>query len=106
MSFVVEFTGVERLERQAPPPHPSPLKGEGVGGGVGLAAADRRAEAAEWVRQNLPTCSAVAAAFRQQFGNIRLVYASENGNQIGKPTPDPGYSVSGDSLVFRPKVKQ
>ena len=100
------FGNSVRVERQAPPPHPSPLKGEGVGGGVGLAAADRRSEAAEWVRQNLPECSAFAAACRKEFGEVRLLWASENGHEVGKPPSLPGYSVCGDSLVFHGKVKK
>lgn len=78
------FTGSERLERQAPPPHPSPLKGEGVGGGVGLAAADSaRSDKAEWVRQNLPQCSAIATAFKAVFAGVRMTYAEENGKAVG-----------------------
>lgn len=78
------FSETERVERQAPPPHPSPLKGEGVGGGVGLAAADHRAAKAEWVRQNLPICSPLAVEMRKAFGEVRLTYAIENGHSIGK----------------------
>ncbi len=99
MGFVEDFTEMERVERQAPPPHPSPLKGEGVGGGVGLAAADRRASQAEWVRENLPICSAFAAAMRAEFGDVRMVFASENGHVLGKPTPDPAFSATGDALL-------
>lgn len=79
------LTKAERLERQAPPPHPSPLKGEGVGGGVGLATDDQaRADKAEWVRHNFPVCSAVAAEARELLGAVRLVYAEENGQTIGR----------------------
>lgn len=76
---------LERRERQAPPPHPSPLKGEGVGGGVGLAAgaADREAKA-EWVRQNLPICSAIASDFRAVFPGCRMTYAEEAGHVVGR----------------------
>ncbi len=49
--------------------------------------ADDREQRAAWVRANLPECSAVAAAFRAEFGDLRLVYASENGHVIGKPGP-------------------
>lgn len=93
------FSNSERVERQAPPPHPSPLKGEGVGGGVGLAAADPRAEAAEWVRQNLPICSAFAAEVKAEFGSARMTYASEGGHVLGKPSEPPVFSVGGDALL-------
>jgi len=100
MGFVDDFEKLERVERQAPPPHPSPLKGEGVGGGVGLAAAGRRATQAEWVKQNLPLCSEFAAACRDAFGvGVRMTYAEEAGHIIGKPLPDPVFSVSGDALL-------
>ena len=79
------FSNSERVERQAPPPHPSPLKGEGVGGGVGLATADSdRAAKAEWVRQNLPICSAIASDFRSVFPGCRMTYAEEAGHVVGR----------------------
>lgn len=84
MRVSVGFTNSERRERQAPPPHPSPLKGEGVGGGVGLAAGDSdRAAKAEWMRQNLPTCTAIASDFRSIFPGCRMTYAEEAGNVVG-----------------------
>ena len=75
-------------------PSPSPLKGERREGLAppnlsGLAVmADDREQRAAWVRANLPECSAVAAAFRAEFGEVRLVFASENGHVIGKLGPD------------------
>jgi hypothetical protein len=45
---------------------------------------DRAEKLAEWVRENLPTCAAVAAEFREAFGDVRLVYAREAGNEIGR----------------------
>ena len=94
------FGNSVRVERQAPPPHPSPLKGEGVGGGVGLAAAKpSREEMAEWVRLNLPICSAFAAAFRSEFGDVRMSSASEAGHTIGKPVEAALFSVSGEALM-------
>lgn len=101
------LTKVERLERQAPPPHPSPLKGEGVGGGVGLAAdAQQRREAAEWVRLNLPDCSAFAAEVKAAFGEARMTFASENGHVVGKPTPPAAFSVTGDALTVGMAMKK
>ena len=50
--------------------------------------ADDRASKAAWVRENLPGCTTVADAFRAEFGDVRLVFASENGHVIGKPGPD------------------
>ena len=41
-------------------------------------------EKAEWVRLNLPTVAAFATAMRAEFGEVRLVYARENGHTIGK----------------------
>lgn len=85
----------ERVERQAPPP--PPLKG--VVGGVGLATDNpSREEAAEWVRFNLPICSAIAAEFKSAFSEARLTHASENGHSIGRPMGEPAFSVSGDAL--------
>lgn len=103
----VDLFEVERVERAAPPPHPSPLRGEGVGGGVGLPASDGRRERADWVRSNLPICSEFAALVRETFGDCRMIYAEEAGHVIGKPTPAPGFSVSGEALVMHlPMVKK
>lgn len=55
---------------QKPPPQPMP--------------SDRAAAMAEWVRETLPTCAAVAAEFRESFGDVRLVYAREAGHEIGR----------------------
>lgn len=49
---------------------------------------DRRAGGAEWVRENLPSVAAVATAFREEFGDVRLVHAVENGHEIGRPGTD------------------
>ena len=40
---------------------------------------------AAWVRQNLPTCTQVAQEFKNVFGSVSMVFASENGHAIGKP---------------------
>lgn len=48
----------------------------------------RRSGGAEWVRENLPTVAAVAARFRAEFGDVRLVHAVENGHEIGRSGPD------------------
>lgn len=48
---------------------------------------DRDAKA-EWVRQHLPTCAAIADSFRDAFTDVRMVYASENGNTLGQRGPD------------------
>lgn len=32
----------------------------------------------------MPTVAAFAAAMRAEFGDVRLVYASENGHTLGK----------------------
>ena len=87
-------------ERRTPLGHP-PLGG-GVPEGRGLAPtpeASARADAAEWVRQNLPTCSAFAAAFKAVFAGLRLTFASEAGHTIGAQAEPPSFSVSGDDLV-------
>jgi hypothetical protein len=60
--------------------------------------APARADAAAWVRDNLPTCADFAAQCRAAFGEARLLYASENGHTIGKPSDPPGYSVTGGDL--------
>lgn len=49
--------------------------------------ADRQ-QLAAWVRENLPQCSAVAERFRAEFGDVRMVWASEGGHVLGKPGPD------------------
>ena len=75
-----------------------PLGGGGVSRGCGLADAARE-EKAEWIRQNLPECSAVASAFRAEFGSgVRMSWARENGYAIGKQMPAPAFAVSGDAL--------
>lgn len=78
-------TGTE-AERQpgCSPTHNPPKGGCVVGESNPPAPASDRAA---WVRQNLPTCAAVAAGFRAAFGEVRLIYASENGHQIGTPIP-------------------
>jgi len=65
--------------------HP-PLKG-GVFSPIPSPLPTQTAEArkkAEWIRENLPTCAKVAAEFREAFGDVRLAYAAENGNVIGR----------------------
>ncbi|MDC8446442.1 MAG: hypothetical protein LV471_11020 [Nitrosomonas sp.] len=47
----------------------------------------------EEVRKNFPECCSVADEFRKVFGNgVRLIYAKENGMEIGK--------LSADSVVI------
>jgi len=41
-------------------------------------------EMRKWVADNLPTCAAIAAAFRAEFGDVRLVWAKEGGHEIGR----------------------
>jgi len=40
------------------------------------------------VREAFPICSAFAAAFKAEFPDTRMVFASEAGRQIGKRGPD------------------
>lgn len=47
-----------------------------------------REEKRVWVNENMPTCAAVAASFREVFGDVRMVYASENGHVLGTPGPE------------------
>jgi hypothetical protein len=47
-----------------------------------------REEMQAWVKQNLPACAAIAADFKAVLGDVRLVYASENGHQLGQRGPD------------------
>ena len=89
-------------ERRTLLPHPP------LGGGVAervcpAPVALARAQAAEWVRQHLPICSAFAAAVRDEFGEARLTYASEGGHSIGKPSDPPAFKVSGDDLPAQNK---
>ena len=48
-----------------------------------LPTSDRQAGAA-WLRDNLPTVAAVAADFREAFGDVRLAWAKEGGHEVGK----------------------
>lgn len=50
----------------------------------GAGNSEKRNEAAEWLATNLPTVAAFATAMRAEFGDVRLVYASENGHTLGK----------------------
>ena len=45
-------------------------------------------ERQQWVRDNMPIIAAKASEFKSAFGDVRLVFASENGQVIGKPGPD------------------
>lgn len=82
------------LERGNGKSHPLPPKGgegEGIAGrrpNRGPVMADDRESRAAWVRENLPGCTAVAEAFRAEFGEVRLVFAAEAGHVIGRPGPD------------------
>ena len=40
------------------------------------------------VREKLPVCSGVAAAFKAAFPELRMTYAAENGHTLGKRGPD------------------
>ena len=91
------LTGRQGTERRTLLPHPP------LGGGVServcpAPVAPARADAAAWVRDNLPTCADFASQCRAEFGEARMLYASENGHTIGKPSDQPGYSVTGDDL--------
>lgn len=85
------FYGLERWNGKTPPLPPKGGEGEGFAGrhpDLGSVMADDRASKAAWVRENLPGCTAVADAFRAEFGDVRLVFAAEAGHVIGKPGPD------------------
>jgi hypothetical protein len=104
MRFTASLAGRQGTERRTLLPHPP------LGGGVAervcpAPVAPARADAAEWVRQHLPICSAFAAAVRDEFGEARLTYASENGHTIGKPMQTCAFSVTGDDLVPVRKAK-
>lgn len=45
---------------------------------------------AAWLKENLPGVDAAVKQFAAVFGreNIKVVYAKENGHEIGKPGPD------------------
>lgn len=89
------FTKAERAERNHPP-HP-PLGGVGVG--VVAPVKPAKSDAAEWVRANLPICSAFSAEVKAAFGDCRLTFASEQGHVIGKPAADPAFTVTGEALI-------
>ncbi len=58
---------------------------------------ESRDEKRKWVQDNMPACAAIAAEFKDVFGDVRLVYASEAGHVIGKPWQD-GVKLS-DTVV-------
>lgn len=89
--------GRQGAERRTLLGHP-PLGGGVPERGCPAPVAPDRADAAAWVRDSLPTCADFAAQCRAAFGEARLLYASENGHTIGKPSDQPGYSVTGDDL--------
>ena len=95
MRVTGNLQGRQGTERRTLLPHPP------LGGGVAESVcpapvAPARADAAEWVRQHLPICSAFAAAVRDEFSQARMTYASENGHTIGKPVQTCAFSVSGN----------
>ena len=47
-----------------------------------------RAELASLVRERLPICAGVAATYREACGDVRMVYASENGHTLGQRGAD------------------
>lgn len=55
-------------------------------GGPAMSQADKAA----WLRQSLPVVAEVVDSFAAVFGreSIRVVWAKENGHEIGKPGPD------------------
>lgn len=76
-------------QRGDSPPH-NPPKGGCVGGenNPPLPTRSDREAMAEQIRKLVPTCAAIAAQFRAEFPEVRLVYASENGHTIGQRSPD------------------
>lgn len=84
------FYSLERGNGKTPPLPPKGGEGEGFAGrrpDRWSVMADDRESRAAWVRENLPGCTAVAEAFRAEFGDVRLVFAAEAGHVIGKPGP-------------------
>lgn len=57
---------------------------------------------AEQVREQFPECVAFADEVRNVFGDdVKMVYARENGREIGKLSARPGdNTVRGDQLVI------
>lgn len=43
-----------------------------------------RKAAALWLQANMPTVASVAAGFREEFGDVRLVWAKEGGHEVGR----------------------
>lgn len=90
------FASGTKAERQPGSfPTPTPPKG---GCGVGKTNSPEPAsDRAAWVRENLPTCAAFAAECKAVFGDVRMVYASENGHTLGSQGPT-GVSLA-DTVV-------
>jgi len=61
-------------------------------------------------RDAFPATAALIDEFKHAFGadQVRLVWAIENGNEIGKqiPEPLPGKCVTAAQMVIRPKEEQ
>ena len=55
-------------------------------------------EKAAWVRQNLPTCAGIAQDFKNAFGSVSMVFASENGHVLGRRFEGDGVKLS-ETLV-------
>lgn len=105
------FSSPEQPERKAgnSPPPPPPLGGGGVDGErhsplPAPAEGDREAMAAK-VREAFPICSAFAAAFKAEFPETRMVFASEGGREIGKRGPD-GVLVAYVGRMFPPQPER
>jgi hypothetical protein len=68
---------------------------------------DRNEDKAAWVRQNLPTCATVAQDFKNAFGDVSMVFASENGHMVGKRFTGDGIKLSETlvgSMAIKPKA--
>lgn len=61
-------------------------------------------EMKEWVRENLPLCTTWAEECRAAFGDVRLVFAQENGHTLGKRGPE-GLTID-QCLIGPMNIKQ
>ena len=61
-------------------------------------------------RDAFPVTAGIMDEFKQAFGadQVKLVYAIENGREIGNPIPEPapGRFVTAAQMVIRPKEEQ
>lgn len=62
----------------------------------------------EWVRENLPTASAMADEFAAVFGSgLYMTWAKEGEHEVGKQSDETKYQViRGDEMALAPRKQE